>query len=258
MNHNLLLTIAKYSIWEAIRDKFLIFIFTGVVVLFFLSLFIGELAIAEGVQMQSAILASALRLFSVFTMGLFVITSMIREFNDKGFELILSHPVPRSSYYFGKFTGFSVVAFLIAIMCTCCLLFYVPAVVTLVWSLSLFCELLIIISLSLLCLFSFNSITISFSVVIAFYILSRSMEAIRLISDSPIVASSSISYQFINKLLDMIAYITPDIYKFTQTDWLVYTSANINTDILVVLGQTLIYVLFLSCVALFDLYRKEL
>ncbi len=106
MNHNLLLTIAKYSIWEAVRDKFLLFILTGVIVFFCISLFIGELAITESVQMQSALLASSLRLFSVFTMGLFVITSMIREFNDKGFELILSHPVPRSSYYFGKFTGF--------------------------------------------------------------------------------------------------------------------------------------------------------
>lgn len=257
MNHNLLLTIAKYSIWEAIRDKFLIFILIGVIVFFCIALFIGELAITEGVQMQSAILASALRLFSVFTMGLFVITSMIREFNDKGFELILSHPVPRSSYFFGKFSGFSVVALLIALMNACCLFFYAQVDIALLWSLSLFCELLIIISLSLLCLFSFNSITISFSVVIAFYILSRTMQAIQLISDSPIIASSSISHQFITSLLDMIAYITPDLYKFTQTDWLVYMS-DIKTDMFFVLGQTLIYVVFLSCVALFDLYRKEL
>ncbi len=257
MNHNLLLTIAKYSIWEAIRDKFLIFIFMGVIALFLVSMFIGELAITEGAQMQSALLASALRLFSVFTMGLFVITSMVREFNDKGFELILSHPVPRSSYYFGKFAGFSVVAFLIALMSAGCLCFYAQADLVILWSLSLFCELLIIISLSLLCLFSFNSITISFSVVIAFYILSRSIEAIQLISDSPIIASSTFSHQFINSLLDIIAYIIPDLYKFTQTGWLIYLS-DVKADMLIVAGQTLIYVILLSSIALFDLYRKEL
>ncbi len=257
MNHNLLLTIAKYSIWEAIRDKFLVFILIGVIVLFCMSLFVGELAIAESVQMQSAILASALRLFSVFTMGLFVITSMVREFNDKGFELILSHPVPRSSYFFGKFSGFSSIAFLIALMNLGCLCFYAQVDSALFWSLSLFCELLIIISLSLLCLFSFNSITISFSIVISFYILSRSMEAIQLISDSPIIVSTSISYQFINGMLDLIAYIIPDLNRFTQTNWLVYAS-DIKTDMLLVAGQTIIYVVFLSSVALFDLYRKEL
>jgi len=256
MNHNLLLTIAKYSIWEAVRDKFLIFILIGVIAFFLMSSFIGELAITEGVQMQAAILASTLRLFSVFTMSLFVITSMVREFNDKGFELILSHPVPRSSYYFGKFAGFSVVALLIAIMSVCCLCFYAPVNLTLLWSFSLYCELLIIISLSLLSMFSFNSITISFSVVMAFYILSRSIETIQLISDSPILESSSVSHQFINGLLDIIAYVIPDIYKFTQTDWLVYS--DVSADLPIVVGQTLIYVVLLSSVALFDLYRKEL
>jgi len=257
MNHNLLLTIAKYSIWEAIRDKFLIFILIGVVTFFCISLFIGELAITESAQMQAAILASSLRLFSVFTMSLFVITSMIREFNDKGFELILSHPVPRSSYYFGKFAGFSVVALLIALMSLFCLWIYVPVNFALFWSFSLFCELLIIISLSLLCLFSFNSITISFSVVMAFYILSRSIEVIQLISDSPILPIGSMSHKFMNSLLDVIAYIIPDLNKFTQTDWLIYVS-DINADMFIVIGQTLIYIILLSSVALFDLYRKEL
>jgi len=257
MNHNLLLTIAKYSIWEAVRDKFLLFILMGGMLFFCISLFIGELAITEAAEIQAALLASALRLFSVFTMSLFVITSMVREFNDKGFELILSHPVPRSSYYFGKFSGFSVVAIIISSMSACCLFLYAPAIPVLFWSFSLFCELLIIIALSLLALFSFNSITISFSVVMAFYLLARSIEVIQLISDSPILESSSMSYEFINGLLDFIAYVIPDLYKFTKTDWLVYY-ANINDSVFIIIGQTAVYVVLLSCVALFDLYRKEL
>ncbi len=257
MNHNLLLTIAKYSIWEAIRDKFLVFILTGIIIFFCISLFIGELAITEGAQTQTSILSSVLRLFSVFTIGLFVITSMIREFNDKGFELILSHPVPRSSYYFGKFAGFSAVAIFIALISASCLCIYVPVNLALYWSFSLFCELLIIISLSLLCLFSFNSITISFSVVMAFYVLSRSIEAIQLISDSPILAIGSVSHKFMNGLLDVIAFLIPDLYKFTQTGWLIYQT-DFNTNIVIVIGQTLIYIILISCVALFDLYRKEL
>lgn len=257
MNHNLLRTIAKFSIWEAIRDKFLLFIFGGVAGLFLASLFIGELAITEGAMTQAAVLGSALRLFSVFTIGLFVITSMVREFNDKGFELILSHPVPRSSYYFGKFIGFSVIAFIVVLMIAVCLCLFVPAHIVLLWSLSLFCELLIIISLSLLCLFSFNSITISFSVVIAFYVLSRSIEAIQLISNSPILALGSISHKFMNGLLEIIAYVIPDLYKFTQTEWLIY-KADVLGDMGIVLGQTIIYTIFISSIALFDLYRKEL
>lgn len=257
MNNKILLTIAKYSIWEAIRDRFLIFIIFGVLVFFLISLFVGELAITEGVQMQASILAFCLRLFCVFTVGLFVITSMTREFNDKGFELILSQPVPRSIYYFGKFLGFAVVALFISLFCTLCLSLYVPLSLSLLWSVSLFCELLIIISLSLLALFSFNSITISFSVVIAFYFLSRSIEVIQLIGSSPILESSALSHKLINYLLDMIAYVIPDLYKFTQTDWIIYTT-DVMKDITIVVAQTVIYVFLLSSVALFDLYRKEL
>jgi len=257
MNHNLLCTIAKFSIWEAIRDKFLLFIFGGVASLLMITLFIGELAITEGAVTQAAIMASALRLFSVFTIGLFVITSMIREFNDKGFELILSHPVPRSSYYFGKFIGFSVIGFIIVLMVAVCLCLFAPVNVVILWSLSLFCELLIVISLSLLCLFSFSSITISFSVVIAFYILSRSIDALQLISNSPILALGSFSHKFMSGLLDVIAYVIPDLYRFTQTEWLLY-EVDVLGDMGVVLGQTIIYIVFISSIALFDLYRKEL
>lgn len=257
MNHNLLCTIAKFSIWEAIRDKFLLFIFGGVAGLFFAALFIGELAITEGAMTQAALLASALRLFSVFTIGLFVITSMIREFNDKGFELILSHPVPRSSYYFGKFIGFSGISLIVVLMIAACLCLFAPVNMVLLWSFSLFCELLIIISLSLLCLFSFSSITISFSVVIGFYILSRSIEAILLISNSPALALGSISHKFMSGLLDVIAYVIPDLYMFTQTEWLIY-EVDVFGDVGFVLGQTIIYIVFISSIALFDLYRKEL
>lgn len=257
MNHNLLFTIAKYSIWEAIRDRFLLFIFSGVLIFFLISLFVGELAITEGNQIQVAILAFSLRLFCVFTIGLFVITSMVREFNDKGFELILSHPVQRSTYYFGKFTGFAVVALFISLICVFCLSVYAPITLSFMWSTSLFFELLIIIALSLLSLFSFNSITISFSVVIAFYFLARSIQVIQLIGSSPILESSAFSHKLMNYLLDIIAYVIPDLHKFTQTEWVVYF-ADAKPDILFVLIQTIIYVVLLSSVALFDLYRKEL
>ena len=60
-----------------------------------------------------------------------------------------------------------------------------------------------------------------------------------------------------NGLLEVIAYIIPDLYKFTQTEWLIY-EIDVFHDMSIVLGQTIIYVIFISSIALFDLYRKEL
>ena len=257
MTSNRLLTIARYSILEASRDRFLILIVAGMAILFLFSIFIGELAITESVEMKTAILAFLLRLFSVFTVSLFVITSMLREFQDKGFELVLSHSLPRSAYLFGKFSGYAAISFMVSCLAAALLFIHSHIPVTAIWALSLFFELLIIVVLSQLSLFTLNSMTFSFSLVIAFYLLCRNIAAIQLISNSPIVASSSIHHRMIDSLIDGLAYIIPDLYQFTKTDWLLY-GMETHSELFSVFLQTIIYVVLLSSAALFDLYRKEL
>ncbi len=254
---NRLLTIARYSLLEALRDRFLLLIVAGLLLFFFVSVFVGELAITESVVIQISILAYSLRLFAVFAISLFVITSMLREFNDKGFELILSHPITRASYFAGKFSGYAIISLLVSICVMCCLLVYTQESNVIYWTLSLFCELLLIVALSLLCLFTLNSITLSFTFVVGFYILARSIEVIQLISQAPLIASNSIGHQFISMTIDALAYLIPDLYRFTETDWLVYGMQSVE-NILPVLVQTFIYLFLLSSAALFDLYRKEL
>ena len=257
MNTRMLIAITKYSVLEAIRDRFLLFVIIGVEIIFGLSLFVGELAITEASEIQTAILGSSFRLFTVFTISLFVINSMLREFNDKGFELILSHPVPRWVYYLAKLSGFMVVALIVVSLVICNLIIYVPFSNLIFWSISLLCEISIVISLSLAALYSFNNVTISFSLVFSFYLLARTIESILLISSSPIVATTSLSHKFIDWMIASIAYILPGLYQFTQTDWLVYGFSSYS-ELVNVIGQTVIYVLFLSSIAIYDLYRKEL
>jgi hypothetical protein len=83
------------------------------------------------------------------------------------------------------------------------------------------------------------------------------MEAIQLISSSPIIGIGSMGNKFINGLLNTIAYVIPDLYRFTLTEWLIY-DVEVIGSISHVIAQTLIYITFISFVALFDLYRKEL
>ena len=251
-----LATIAKYTLLEALRDRFFLLIIAANIVFFGLSLFVAELAISEARETRAALLAAAVRLFSVFALSLFVISAMLREFNDKGLELILSQPLARSSWYFGKLLGCAIVALSIAGAGSLALFFFSAPGALLPWAFSLFCELLIIVCLSLLALISFNSVTLSFCAVSAFYLLARSIEAIQLISAAPIMASGSISHQFMALGLDAIAWLLPNLNRFTRTEWLVYGADSAQT--LKLMAETLIYCALLSGVALFDLYRKEL
>ena len=248
--------IAYYTFQEALRNRLFALTLAGLVCLLGITEFIGELAVTETAGIQALIVGSGMRLFAVCTVSLFVITSTVREFNDKGFELILSLPIPRHSYFFGKFCGFLLLALVIAAAAAVLLLLYSDTVPVLIWLLSLVSELAIMIALSLLLLLTFSNITVSFMLALAFYLLARSMSAIQLIAHSPILESDTLSQAFMNHLVDAAAFLLPELHNFTRSDWLVYGVS--WRDIGVVGGQTLIYVVLLSAAGLFDLYRKDL
>ena len=249
-------TIARYTFREAIRNHLFILTVLGLICFFGLTEFIGELAITESQELQATLLGSALRIFAILTVSLFVIVSMVREFNDKGFEYLLSLPIPRHNYLLGKLSGFLLFGLVISISIGILLLIYCKPSIAALWSFSLFCELSLIISLSIFCLFTFNNITLAYAVVMAFYFLSRSIETIQLIGGSPILQNEEISQKFMNFIINMIAYVLPELDTFTQSKWLAYGVewSELNT----VIVQTIIYLVLLISASLFDLYRKEL
>ncbi len=252
----MMFTIARFTLLEAVRNRLFVLILVGVVCVFGLAEFMGELAITEKKQMQGAFLSSLLRLFSIAIISLFVITSVTRELNDKSLEMIMSLPMPRHQYLFGKLFGYGGLALLISLVICLPLIMYTSPEQVMYWVFSLFCEQLIIIALSLVCLFTFSNLTISYTAVMGFYLLSRSMEAMQLLGESPVLQASTFSQDFMNNLLDGIALILPDLHAFTRSDWLVYSVS--FADLRLVLMQTLIYMALLVSVGLFDLYRKSL
>lgn len=251
------LVIAKYSFLEALRNRLLLLAVIGLLCALGLSEFISELAITESAEFVTAILASILRIFCVFVIGLFVITSVVREFQDKGFDHLLALPYPRYVYYFGKFLGFSVLSVIVVLCVSIILLLYVDFLPVLQWSLSLMFELFIIVALGLLFIFTFRQVTQAFSGVMAFYLLARSMQTIQLISDSPVIQAGTFSQQFIGAILDLIALLLPRLDLFARTEWLLYNGFD-YTALLQNLGQVAVYIVLLSLCSLFDLYRMEL
>jgi ABC-type Na+ efflux pump permease subunit len=189
--------------------------------------------------------------------SLTVITSMVREFNDKGFELILSLPLPRAGYYFGKFLGFCAASLIVALAVGVTLALVAPLEQVALWGVSLACELLIICALSLVCMLTLNQTLPAFSVVAAFYLLARSLDAIQLIGQGPFADPTSWSQHVMNGIVAAIAALLPNLDRFTDTAWLVYSTAEFSA-LGPIFGQTLVYVVLLISAGLFDLYRKNL
>lgn len=110
------LTIARYTLLEALRNRLLWLLLTMALGAVGISGFLNELALTESRELQAALLGAVLRLAAVFLIATFVVTSMVREANDKGLELLMALPLPRAVYLLGKLAGFAALAVLPALL----------------------------------------------------------------------------------------------------------------------------------------------
>jgi ABC-type Na+ efflux pump permease subunit len=251
-----ILPIARYTLLEALRNRLLWLALTLVAAGLALTAFLQQVAITESNQIQISLLAAVLRVGAVFMIAGFVVTGMVREFNDKVTELILSRPLRRSSYFFGKFAGYAAVALLLALIASMPLALFAPATRVALWGLSLACELLIVASVSLFCVLSLAQVISALAAVTGFYLLARAIGALQIIAANPLSDSTVFSQQFINFAVDAIAFILPELDRMTQTGWLIY-GAPAPAEITGLLAQTAVYLLLVCGASLFDLQRSN-
>ena len=250
------LTISKFTIIESLRNRLLLLTLLIIGISFAMVEFIGDLAITEHRVTQVAILAAFLRMSAVVMVTLFVVSSTVRELHDKTLEMILAMPIHRGSYYLGKLTGYLYIAALVAVIFSALLLLYADTEQVIIWTISLFFELVLVVALSLVMLFTFNQVPSALTAVFIIYGASRIVTSIFLMAKYPIIAHTSIAQQFMDFIIEVLTWLLPDLHRYTQTDWLAYNTADWST-LLPLLGQTIIYLIFLSFIALFDFYRKN-
>ena len=251
-----ILTITRFTLLEALRTRLPWLVLATLCLAVLGSLFVKQIAITETARLQTAFLAASLRLAAVFILGLYISSSMVREFNDKGLELLLSLDLPRAAYAGGKFLGFCLIALLMAALICLPISFLSPLPAVLLWGISLALELWIVAALSLFCIITFTQIMPATSFVLAFYILARAITAIRLISGSALLDQSSLSHQVTAFLVDSLWFLLPSLNLFTQTAWLVNQAE--WRLILPIMVQSAIYISLLAGAALFDFYRRDL
>lgn len=255
--HRQAITIARYTLLEALRTRLPWLMLAALLLALLGSLFVKEIAITETLRLQISFLAAALRLAAVFIIALYIVSSMVREFNDKSLELLLSLNLPRAAYACGRFLGFSLVALITVALICLPLAWLAPLQPVLLWGLSLTLELWIVAALGFFCIITFTHILPAASFVMAFYLLARSITAIRLISGSVLFDPQSLSHQVTVFLVDCLSLVLPDFDAFTQTAWLVNQSGEWRM-LLPIVAQSTIYTGLLLGAALFDLYRKNL
>lgn len=250
-------TLSHYVLLEA-RNTHLLWLILGIVGAGFgLAFFVGQIALTETNAMQLSLLAAFLRLSAVYVLCLFIISSMAREQQQQIWLLWLSLPMSRTTYVIGRWLGYAALAVGLTLCLSALLAFYAPWPQLLIWSISLGCELLLMASLSLLCVFTLAHTLPAFSLVAAFYVLARSISSIQLMTEGVLFQiDTDFADQLIASFIKLLAALLPDLSQFTLTDWLIYETGSL-TDLLMIVAQTVIYCGLLLAATLFDVTRKN-
>ena len=255
------LTIAWFTALEAGRGRIVWLLAGAALAGSVFALLAGELAITETRGFRAGLLGAWLRSCAVLVAVAFTVASMVREIDDKGIDLVLSMPVPRGAYCAGKLAGLAVVPALSACACALALAWCAPPAQVAIWAASLYLELLIVTAMCVLCAFTFCQITWALATVVGFYVLSRAMAALQLMADArvhePLAAPASVSGRLVGQLVDAIAFVLPDLDRFTESSWLIHGDGTM-ADLRFAAMQAAVYTALLGAAALFDLHRKAL
>lgn len=249
-------SIARYTLLEARRNRFLLTACAVIVLMVVLSLFVRQLAITESGRIQVVFLCAGSRAAMVFIMCIYVLQGLLRDFQDKILDLMLSFDMPRSRYILGKFTGHLVLGTACAVIAAVPLLYFSDLASVAAWACSLAMELWIISAAAIFCVTAFSQLLPAAGFVLGFYLLARSVAAIQLMSHSSVSAPGG-ETEMVSLLADGLGLLLPRLDTFTQSAWLIDAPA-LPASAGSLLVQTLVYASLLLAAAMFDLQRRNI
>lgn len=262
MNLHSLQAIFRFTVLEPIRTRVWLFVIAVTGLVAALAAFSASLAITESFEYRVVSYASLMRLIAAFIVMLFVASSVIRELEDGTLDLIVSKPISRASWYIGKSLGYLFIVLLFSVLCVLPLLAF-QAAQCFAWWFGLFAELAILALASLAFAITLKSATVAVTASMAFYVLSRVIGALVLMSNR---AASEIAQPinvYVAEVVRIISYLLPDLSRFADVAKLIGDGIDLPaqtsfTDFHYVGIQLVIYCCVLSCVGMFDLYRRNL
>ncbi len=249
--------IAKYTFIEAVRNRLLWMLAIFLISAFAVTEFVADIAITDQRQIQLAILSNLLRYSGIGLLATLIVSSGIRDQQDKSLEFMLALPISRTGHFLGKLGGFMILSLLISVAFGLLLSLYADSSGVLIWSLSYWFELTLVSCLGLVASFSFRHVLAGLGSVLLFYLLARTLESIVLVSQGPLVTSESLGQRFIDGFFSLLHVLLPALDRFSQTSWLVYGDYT-TQSVTAMLIQAVIYIPLLSAVALVDFHRKNI
>lgn len=250
--------ILKYILLTAARDWLFIGLFIAVTACCAISFFLGSTALSEQNMMQLAFISGSTRLILVIGMILFICFHIRRSFENREIEFIISRPISRSTFLFAYFFSFVVLSFLLLfpIVILVYSLFNPTLLGLLGWSLSVFCELILLSTFAILASLILKSAVSAVLGCFGFYMISRIMGY----AVSTIIIPAQLNNVNFNVSLEIIlkalSSLLPRLDQFAQSKWLIYGEMTMS-DVGFVVIQSVIYISLILFMSIYDFGRKQ-
>jgi len=249
-------TIARYALVEARRSALPWLAAAGVLAALALAGFLSQVAITEAVSLQASASAALLRACAIFLVAAHVVSSVVREANDKGLELALALPLSRPAWYLGKLLGFACAGAVIAALFALPLLAWAKPADLAAWWLALSVETALVAAAALFFASALGQTVSAIAATAGLYLLARSVTAIQAIAGSPL-AGDSAGGQAARWAVDALALLLPRLDAVARGDWLLYGAPPAG-ELASALAGMAIYVVLLAAAGLFDFSRRNL
>jgi ABC-type Na+ efflux pump permease subunit len=254
--HHAIATVARYVLVEARRGALPWLAAAGLLAVLALAGFLSQVAITEAASLQASAGAALLRAGAIFLVSAHVVSSVVREANDKGLELALALPISRPAWYLGKLLGFACAGALIAALFAVPLLAWAKPADLAAWWLALTVETALVAAAALFFASALGQTVAAIAATAGLYLLARSVSAIQAIAGSPL-AGDSAGALAARWVIDGLALLLPRLDAVARGDWLLY-GAPPAAELASLLGGLAIYVLLLAAAGLFDFSRRNL
>ena len=249
-------TVARYVLVEARRSALPWLAVAGVLAALSLSGFLSQVAITEAAALQASVSAALLRACAVFLIAAHVVSSVVREANDKGLELALALPTSRPAWYLGKLLGFVCAGALIATLYALPLLVWASPSDLAAWWFTLAAEMALVAAAALFFASALGQTVSAIAATAGLYLLARSISTMQAIAGGPL-AGESTAGQAGRWLVDAFALLLPRLDAVARGDWLLY-GAPPAAELTSTLAGLAIYFALLAAAGLFDFSRRNL
>lgn len=251
-----ILAIARFTVLEARRSHLPLVLAVVLVAAGALAVLAGSLALTAGAAQRTLIYAGTCRLVLVALVTLVVVLAISRECDGRRLDFTLSRPLSRRDWYLGRMAGFAAVAAFCAVAATAPLLVFGASPAALAWGASLAIELIVVGAASLATAVALTQPAAAVLAVGAFYLLSRSIGTLVLMSHGPLVDRGAWSSWLVEHGVAVLARILPALDRATDSAWLLDAGVAFSA-LPAVAVQGVIYLVLLVGVGLFDLARRE-